>query len=61
MGKIYTDDELNKLSKRELILIIISMQGQIEKMNDNLEKLIEQISIANQHRFGPVVRKKWMP
>lgn len=28
------------------------MQGQIEALNKNLERLIEQVRIANSHRFG---------
>ena len=32
--------------------MILSMQGQMDKMNENLETLIEQIRIANQQRYG---------
>ena len=52
MAKKYTPDELNDLSKQELILLVISMQDQLEQLNANMERLIEQISIANQRRFG---------
>jgi len=52
MSKKYTSDELDKCSKQELKLMVLSMQGQIDKMNENLEVLIEQIRIANQQRFG---------
>lgn len=52
MAKKYTPDELNGLSRQELILLAISMQDQLEQLNANMERLIEQISIANQQRFG---------
>lgn len=52
MAKKYTPDELNDLSRQELILLVTSMQDQMEQLNANMEKLIEQISIANQQRFG---------
>lgn len=52
MAKKYTPEELNDLSRQELILLVTSMQDQLEHLNTNMEKLIEQISIANQQRFG---------
>ena len=48
----YSVEELNQFSKEQLIYMFISTQEQLEKMNDNLEKLIEQIRIADQNRFG---------
>ena len=48
----YSVEELNQFSKEQLISMFISNQEQLEKMNDNLEKLIEQIRIADQNRFG---------
>lgn len=48
MAKNYTVDELNKCSKQELLLIVLSMQEQLDQMNENLETLIEQMRIANQ-------------
>lgn len=52
MSKKYTADQLNECSKQELMVVILSMQDQMDKMNENLETLIEQIRIANQQRFG---------
>lgn len=52
MAKKYTVEELHKCSKQELMLIVLSMQDQLTQMNENLEKLIEQVRIANQQRFG---------
>ncbi len=52
MGKTYTADELNECSREELILLVTSMQEQLAQMNESMEKLIEQVRIANQQRFG---------
>lgn len=52
MGTKHTLDELNTLSREELITIILTMQGQLDTLNGNIEKLIEQMRIANQQRFG---------
>ena len=47
MAEKYTVEQLNKLNKKDLMLLVLSMQDQLTQMNDNLEKLIEQIRIAN--------------
>ena len=52
MGKTYTVEELEKCSKEELMRMLLAMQDQMERMNGNLENLIEQIRIANQQKFG---------
>lgn len=51
MSHKHTLDELNHLSREELVMIILTMQGQLDTLNENIEKLIEQVQIANQHRF----------
>lgn len=50
--KIYTADELNKCDKETLAAIILALQDQVETLNQNMEKLIEQITAANNHRYG---------
>lgn len=57
MEKNLTLEQLNKCSKEELILTILSMQSQLDKLNENMEALIEQIRIANQHQFGRQTEK----
>lgn len=57
MKQKYTVDELEKCSKHELMLIVISMQEQLEKMNENLENLVEQIRLSNHQRFGRQTEK----
>lgn len=52
MAGKHTQGELNNLSREELITIILGMQRQLDALNENIEKLIEQVRLANQHRFG---------
>ena len=52
MEKKYTADELNTLSREQLVNMVLAMQDQMDKLNTNIEKLIEMIRIADQHRFG---------
>lgn len=52
MGKTYTVEELEKCSKEELMRMLLAMRDQMERMNGNLENLIEQIRVANQQKFG---------
>ena len=39
MSQKHTLDELNNLSRDELITIILMMQGQLDTLNNNIEKL----------------------
>ena len=52
MGQKHTLDELNHCSREELITMILMMQGQLDTLNENMEKLIEQVRLANSYRFG---------
>ncbi len=52
MSGKHTLEELNQLSREDLVTIILTMQGQLDALNENIEKLIEQVRIANQHHFG---------
>ncbi|HPU62559.1 MAG TPA: IS66 family transposase [Mobilitalea sp.] len=52
MAMKYTEDELNKCSKKVLISLFLAMQEQMEQLNRNMELLTEQVAIANQKRFG---------
>ena len=52
MNQKHTLDELNNLSREELITMVLMMQGQLDTLNDNIEKLIEQVRLANSYRFG---------
>ena len=52
MSQKHTLDELNNLSREKLITMVLMMQGQLDTLNDNIEKLIEQVRLANSYRFG---------
>lgn len=52
MAVKHTPEELNNLSREELITMVLMMQGQLDTLNENIEKLIEQVRIANNYRFG---------
>lgn len=52
MSKKHTLNELNNMSREDLITIVLTIQGQLDTLNDNIEKLMEQVRLANQHRFG---------
>ena len=52
MNNKHTLEELNHCSREELITFVLMMQGQLDALNENIEKLIEQVRIANTYRFG---------
>lgn len=52
MSQKHTLEELNNCSREELITFVLMMQGQLDALNENVEKLIEQVRIANNYRFG---------
>ena len=52
MSDRYSAEDLNNCSKEELVRIVMSMQGKMDILSDDMEKLIEQIRLANQQRFG---------
>lgn len=52
MAKTYTADELDNLSKETVDAIVLSMHDQINRLNENMERLIEQIAEANNQRYG---------
>ena len=60
MADKHTLEELNNCSREELITMVLMMQGQLDTLNENIEKLIEQVRIANSYRFG-VMRRIIIP
>lgn len=48
----YTQEQLNDFSKQQIISMFCALQDQLERTNQNLEKLIEQIRLDQQNRFG---------
>ena len=52
MSKIYSPEELNSFSKETLVAVILSMQDQLNQLNANMERLLEQIDDANNKHYG---------
>ena len=52
MAARHTREQLNNLGREELITIVLMMQGQLDTLNESIEKLIEQVRMANSYRFG---------
>ena len=53
----YTEEQLNTCSKEMLITLLLSMQDQMEQLNRNIENLVEQLSAANNQRYGRTSEK----
>ena len=43
----YTEEDLNNFSKKRLVAMFLQQQEQLDRLNDNMERLIEQIRIMN--------------
>lgn len=52
MGKQYTADELKKMESGDLSRIVLMQQEQLSRLAGDYEKLLEQLRIASQARFG---------
>lgn len=59
MATKYTLEELKKTDSSEKDIIILSLQDKVDKLSENVEKLIEQVRLTNQNRF--VVAPKNFP
>ena len=57
MAENRTSEELNKLDKSVLVAMVLSLQEQVDRVNANLESLIEQIRLADQQRYGRKTEK----
>ena len=52
MCKKFTPDELNMMDTGTKDDIIYQMQDRLDKLEQDYEKLMEQVRLANQQRFG---------
>lgn len=48
----YTEEQLLSLDKEMLVTLFLGMQDQLEKVNENLRLLMEQVAVMNQRAFG---------
>ena len=60
----YTEEELNSIDKSLLIKMFLNLQNQMETLtvetkalNDKMQKLMEQLVLANNNRFGRKTEK----
>ena len=53
----YTEAELNEFSKKHLVKLMLDQQEQLARLNDNMERLLEQFSLMQNHRFGRKTEK----
>ena len=53
----YTAEQLKRLSSGELVVLVLSMQDQLDRLNENFENLVEQLRISNGQRFGRKTEK----
>lgn len=64
MAEKYTAEQLNKLDKTFLIQLFLNQQEQMEKLieevhaaNEKVQKILEQLVLEKQHRFGRSTEK----
>ena len=60
----YTEQELNSIDKTLLIKMFLNLQNQMETLtvemkalNDKMQKMMEQLVLANNNRFGRKTEK----
>lgn len=54
----YTEEQLNTCSNEMLITMLLSMPDQMEQLNQNFEKLLEQLADVKNHRYGRPPEKR---
>ena len=61
----YTEKELNSIDKTLLIKMFLNLQNQMETLtvemkalNDKMQKMMAQLVLANNNRFGPPADKE---
>ena len=57
MQEKLTKEQLNELSKETLVSLVSSMQEQVLQLNARMDSLLDQIALANNHRFGRSTEK----
>ena len=64
MAVKYTEEQLNTVDKSLLITMLLNMQEQnaaltkeVHELNDKMQRILEQIALANDHRFGRSTEK----
>mgnify|MGYP002648755390 CR=1 FL=1 len=52
MAEIFSRDELDQCSKEVLITLFLNLQEQMIEINGKLDRLAEQLAVAQNHRYG---------
>ena len=52
MAEMFSRDELDQCSKEVLITLFLNLQEQMIEMNGKLDRLAEQLAVAQNHRYG---------
>ena len=47
-----SEEQLNKLDQAELVKLVLTQQEQIKRLDDTLQKFMEEVADANRRRFG---------
>ena len=55
----FTEEQLNTLDKSFIVELFLQLQeqnekltGEVQALNQKMERLIEQVALSNKHRFG---------
>lgn len=59
MAEIFSRDELDQCSKEVLITLFLNLQEQMIEMNGKLDRLAEQLAVAQNHRYGRKSGDRW--
>ncbi len=57
MADRLTQEQLEGLSKKQLVDLYLTLQGQMDSLNQNIELLTEQVRLAGLNRFGRKTEK----
>ena len=57
MAAKYDLDQLMNMDQKDVALMFLALQDRVDSLDSNMEKLIEQIRISNQYRFGSHTEK----
>lgn len=52
MGEIFSRDELKQCNKEVFITLFLKLQEQMIEMNGKLDRMAEQLAVAQNHRYG---------
>ncbi len=54
----YTEQQLNRLTKADIIQLFMSQQEQLDSIDKKLQLVLEQLADMNRRRYGRSTEKK---